>query len=45
MRAPARARAGHAGKLVVDLRPFVIKVISSGASGEGIFGLLAAFSV
>jgi hypothetical protein len=32
-----------AGKLVVDLRPFVIKVISSGASGEGIFGLRQHF--
>ena len=44
MHASARPRAaGHAGKLVVDLRPFVIKVISSGASGEGIFGLLQHF--
>ena len=39
-RPPARS---HAGKLVVDLRPFVIKVISSGASGEGIFGVLLHF--
>ena len=41
--ARTRACSGHAGKLVVDLRPFVIKVISSGASGEGIFGLRQHF--